>query len=82
MSKSNPGFGLNSFKPVFDEHKSEIQFALARNVSQPFAYGGGNAFWYRITQLERFQVRPHDVGHAADFRGGPEFVHRALHKNL
>ena len=39
---------------------------------------GEGLIWRQFGQLERFQIRSHDVGDAADFGGGSEFVNRGF----
>ena len=68
----------NSFEAIFDQEQAEIRVALASKVEQFLADGSGKVFRSWIGQLEGLQIRPHDIGDAADLGGGPEFVHRRL----
>jgi hypothetical protein len=68
----------NSFEAIFDQEQSEIRIALASEIEQFLTDGSGNVFRGWVGQLERLQIRTHDIGDAADLGGGPEFVHRSL----
>src|ERR1700732_5176129 len=68
----------NSFEAIFDQEQAEIRVALASEIEQFLADGGGNVFRGWVGQLEGLQIRTHDIGDTAGFGGGPEFIHRRL----
>ena len=68
----------DSFEAVLDEDQSEFRVVLTSEIEQFLADGGGNVSRRWVGQLERLQVRAHHIRDAANFGGGPEFVHRGL----
>jgi hypothetical protein len=51
-----------------------------REVRELLAYGSREILGSRFGQLERLQIGAHDIGDAADFGGGREFVVAIGHK--
>jgi len=64
----------------FTCHRAELSkdSDKASEIEQFLADGSGNVFRGWVGQLKGLQIWTHDIGHAADLGGGPEFIHRRL----